>query len=68
MARVMFAVIVGNEVAGTVSFEDDSPVDAIQRFISAYRSNPIIVEATDTPDVAFGWTWDGSSFISPESK
>lgn len=64
MAQVKFAVIIGNDVAGTISFDSDSSAEAVQRFIAAYRSNPIIVE-TNNDQVMFGWTWDGNTFSPP---
>lgn len=63
MAQVKFAVIVGDDVAGTIVFES-SGSESAQRFIAAYRSNPIIIE-TDNEGVMVGWTWDGTSFIPP---
>lgn len=67
MAKVSFAVIVGDDVAGVVSFQDENQIDAVQRFIAAYRSDPKIVECTFVNDVAYGWKWNGSNFVPPES-
>lgn len=67
MSTVKFAVVVGDEVAGVISLTDDPTVESAQRFIAAYRSNPIILE-TDNPDVSFGWTWNGTDFISPSDE
>lgn len=64
MSSIKFAVVVGNEVAGTISLPDDPSVDVAQRFIAAYRSNPIIVETIEE-GVAYGWTWNGTSFNPP---
>lgn len=64
MAQVKFAVVVGEEVAGTIVFDSSSGSESAQRFIAAYRSNPIIIETSDE-DVAYGWTWDGTSFNPP---
>lgn len=64
MSVIKFAVVVGNEVAGTISLPDDPEVPVAQRFIAAYRSNPVIVETTED-GVAYGWTWDGTSFNPP---
>lgn len=67
MSSVKFAIVVGNEVAGTVSFPDDPAVEVTQRFIAAYRSNPIIIEVSDE-DIAYGWTWDGTNFNPPSGE
>lgn len=66
MAQVKFAVIVGNDVAGTIVFESSGPESA-QRFIAAYRSNPIIIE-TNNEEVMVGWTWDGTNFTPPATE
>lgn len=63
MSFVRFAIIVGNEVAGTATFDTENPSPVVPRMIAAYRSNPVIVE-TEEP-VAFGWTWDGQNFTAP---
>jgi hypothetical protein len=65
MPIVKFAVVVGNDVAGTVSFDDSNNGETAQRFIAAYRSNPVMVE-TSNQDVMHGWTWDGTNFIEPQ--
>lgn len=64
MTNVKFAVVVGNDVAGTISFTDDMTVESAQRFIAAYRSNPVMIETNDE-HVAYGWTWDGTNFNPP---
>lgn len=64
METVKFAVIVGNEVAGTVSLPNNPDSEVTQRFIAAYRSNPVIVETTED-GVVYGWTWDGTNFNPP---
>jgi hypothetical protein len=66
MSNIKFAVVVGNDVAGTVSFPDDPSIEVTQRFIAAYRSSPIIIETTE--DVSYGWTWDGTQFIAPPDE
>jgi hypothetical protein len=67
MSNIKFAVVVGNEVAGTIALPDDPEVEVAQRFIAAYRSNPVIVETTEE-GVAYGWTWDGTNFIAPSEQ
>lgn len=67
MAQVKFAVIVGEEVAGTIVFDSSSGSESAQRFIAAYRSNPTIVETSDE-NVMFGWTWDGTNFVAPSTE
>lgn len=64
MSVIKFAVVVGDEVAGTISLPDDPAVEVAQRFIAAYRSNPVIIETTEE-NVAYGWTWDGTNFVPP---
>jgi hypothetical protein len=67
MSVVKFAIVVGNDVAGTISLTDDPSVQSAQRFIAAYRSNPVIVETGDE-NVMFGWTWDGTNFNPPTGE
>lgn len=64
MTQVKFAVVVGSDVAGTIIFDANSNIEAVQRFIAAYRSNPVIIE-TDNQEVEFGWTWNGNTFNPP---
>ena len=58
-----FAFIVNDQVIGTITI----PEAAInsQRLWEGLSSNPVVVESTANPDVTHGWTWDGTSFISP---
>ena len=57
-----FAVIVGNDVVGTISIHDTSLFE--RRQIAAMLSNPEIIE-TDDVNVGPGWIWDGTNFESP---
>lgn len=66
MTMKKWAVVVGSEVAGTVSLDDQSTMEVVQRFIAAYNSDPKIVPINTDQDVAFGWTWDGVSFSNGE--
>ena len=62
-----FAIIVDNEVASTLVISNENETtDSAQRLVAALRSNFSIIE-TENHDVRYGWTWDGSQFISPES-
>lgn len=58
-----WAVIVGSDVAGTITIDDQTPVPTAQRFIAAYDSNPIIVPINTDQPVEFGWTWNGTEFV-----
>lgn len=63
MATRVFAFIVGDEVFGTLTIPDTAP--NYDRLVAGLSSAPIVVESTDTEGVAFGWTYDGNSFIAP---
>lgn len=65
MTVYKFAVIVGEEVAGVLTLDDQNENAAVGRWIAAYSSDPKIVPVTTGQPVEFGWTWDGQSFISP---
>lgn len=56
-----FAVIVDNEVATHVTYNDD-PI--FEKFIAIARSGPIFVEVPEP--VAEGSRWDGTNFFTPE--
>jgi len=58
-----FALIVGNEVFGTLTIPDTAPNH--DRLWAGLASNPVVVESTGTEGVTFGWTFDGSNFIAP---
>lgn len=58
-----FAFIVGEEVIGTIHIPNTSP--NYERLWAGLSSDPIVVECTSTPDVKFGWGWNGNSFVSP---
>jgi hypothetical protein len=63
MSKFKFAIVVGNDVAGTVALQQgiDSTLDAI---IAAYQSDPKIIPITDD-NINFGWTYDGTNFFPP---
>lgn len=67
MARVVFAVIVDKDVAGTLAFDDEVTVPSVPRLIAAFRSDAKLVE-TDTEGVGFGWKWDGTNFTPPAEE
>lgn len=63
MAVKVFALIVGNEVFGTLTIPDTAP--NYDRLWAGLSSDPIVVDSTDTEGVTFGWTYDGTKFIAP---
>jgi len=63
MARITFAIVVGNDVAGTVALEENAN-DTANRIIAAYRSDPKIIEVSDA-NIGLGWTYDGTNFTPP---
>lgn len=64
MARLRFAVIVENDVAGIIEI-DEGYNETGDRMIAAFKSDAKIIE-TSNQDVQFGWTFDGTNFKSPE--
>jgi hypothetical protein len=63
MDKVIFQIVVDNDVAATVLMNAPfSP--AVLRSIAAYRSNPKFVEVTGL-DIKSGDIWDGTNFYSP---
>lgn len=63
MSEIRFAVVVDNEVAGTLSL-DDASTDAVSaRLIPAFLSDPKIVQVST--DVQHGWIWNGTEFVAP---
>jgi len=64
MAKFKFAIVVGSDVAGTVTFQEGYS-DATDRMLAAYQSNPKIIPTSDEL-VSFGWTFDGTNFIPPQ--
>lgn len=61
-----FAVIVNGEVVTTIHVPNAYPIH--ERLWAGFSSNPIIVESTHNPLVNYGWTYDGTDFIEPESN
>jgi hypothetical protein len=59
----IFAFVVDGDVVATFHIPDTAP--NYERLWAGLSSNPIVVESTDTPDVQFGWAYDGQNFIAP---
>lgn len=59
----IFALVVDGEVFGTLHF--GPAAQNYDRMVAGLSSNPTVVDATDTPSVTFGWTYDGSRFNPP---
>lgn len=59
----IFAFIVDNDVIGTIHIPSDAP--NYDRLVAGLSSDPIVLETTDTPDVKFGWIFDGTNFSEP---
>lgn len=60
-----WAVLVGTDVAGTITIDDENTLETAQRFIAAYDSDPKIVPITSDSPVEHGWAWDGEKFSPP---
>jgi|NOAtaT_7_FD_contig_61_2684316_length_721_multi_2_in_0_out_0_1 hypothetical protein len=60
-----FAFIVDGDVIGTIHIPSTGVNH--QRLWAGLSSNPIVVESTNFPDVQFGWTYDGQTFIEPQA-
>jgi hypothetical protein len=66
MTTKKYALIVGEDVFGTIQFESD-PEKNINgpRLAAGFSSNPTVIEIDPESDIEFGWTWDGTNFIKP---
>lgn len=64
MATYRFVCIADGDVFLQMQMSDDTD-PRVPAWVSGLRSNPIIVEVTDRPDVVPGWTWDGTTFTGP---
>lgn len=60
----VFAFVVEGDVVGTLHIPDTAP--NYERIVAGLSSNPTVIDATSTPDVKFGWTYDGTSFLNSE--
>lgn len=65
MARLRFAIVVENDVAGVIEI-DEGYNETGDRMIAAFKSDAKIIETFDQ-NVQFGWTFDGTIFNSPEA-
>jgi hypothetical protein len=59
-----FAFIVDGDVVGTIHIPSTGPNH--QRLWAGLSSNPTVVESTEFPEVQFGWSYNGSTFIPPQ--
>lgn len=59
----VFAFIVDGDVFGTLHIP--ASVDSYDRLVAGFSSGASVVDATDTPGVKFGWTYNGSEFVPP---
>lgn len=60
-----FAIVVGNEVAGSVSIQPGYS-ETTDRIIAAYKSDPKIIPISTDSEITYGWIWDGQNFIGPQ--
>lgn len=60
-----WAVVVGDDVAGTITIDDENTMETAQRFIAAYDSDPRIVPIPEDQEVVHGWNWTGTEFTPP---
>jgi hypothetical protein len=56
--------VVEGDVVGTLHIPDTAP--NYERIVAGLSSNPTVIDATSTPDVKFGWTYDGTNFLNSE--
>lgn len=61
-----FAFVVDGEVVTT--FHIPNTVANYERIWAGLSSSPTVIDATETPGVQFGWTYDGQRFIAPEGQ
>lgn len=66
MAIKKYALIVDNDVFGTIKFDDD-PNHNVNgpRLAAGFSSNPIVIEVDADSDIEHGWTWNGTIFNPP---
>jgi hypothetical protein len=66
MTLKKYALIVGEDVFGTIRFDDD-PTKNINgpRLSAGFSSDPKVIEVDANSEIEFGWTWDGTNFIKP---
>ena len=60
-----FAFIVDGDVVGVIHVPNTAP--NYERLWAGLSSGPIVVESTASPDVNYRWSYNGETFIAPES-
>ena len=60
-----FAIVVNGDVAGTIHLDDTNPLESVARHIAAYGSDPKIIPVPSDLGVAYGWTYENDTFVSP---
>ena len=60
-----FAIIVEGDVIATIIVPETSP--NAEMLWAGFSSNPIIIEASDTPGVGLGWTYNSDGTFNPPS-
>lgn len=60
-----FAFVVDGDVGMIFSMPDNPAYTEKERHTACLRSNPVIVEITNKPDVNVGWIYNGQDFIPP---
>ena len=58
-----YAFITEGDVFGVLSVPGDSPVAS--RYKAGFTNGAIVIDITENPEVEWGWTYDGDSFIAP---
>lgn len=59
----VYAFVVEGDVIGTIHVPTTAP--GYDRLVAGLSSGPEVIDATTTPGVKFGWTYDGTSFTDP---
>jgi hypothetical protein len=67
MALHRFAIVIDQDVAGTITVDDQSAVETSQRMLAALQSDPKIIPVPSGELVDYGWLWDGTNFIPPKA-
>lgn len=58
-----YAFITEGDVFGILAVAGDIPLAA--RYKAGFGNGAIVVDITDTPEVEWGWSYDGTSFKPP---
>ncbi len=67
MATRRFVCVTEGDVFMQIQFDDTVGGSRSAAWAAGLASSPTVIEVTDQPDVAPGWTWDGTTFIAPQS-